>query len=509
MNAMLSFIELFHFIRPWWLMLIVPALVLWWRVRARATARRDPPEGLAPHLAAALTVGGEGGRRVLAIDGVTLTVVLMLVAAAGPTWSRVPNPLVAETAPLAIALEVSGSMLAGDVAPSRIERAKHKIRDVITGRAGARTALIAYAGSAHRVAPLTEDPDVLTPFLAGLSPEVMPDDGQNATAALQLANDALAGEEVPGAILFVLDDMDRADLPAFERHAAEGSPRFVFLTIGGTETSRRDLATLPGASVVAVTPDASDVSEIGRRVASAYRDALARDDRQNWDDRGWLLAWPAALLGLLWFRRGWTMRWGFALAAMLVGASGEPARADGPVDWFLTADQQGYLAYQDKDFAWAADLFEDPMWRGHALYRAGKYAEAAEVLARLPTAEAAFAQGMAHLRSRGYRDGIAAFETALERDPDHPTAARNLEIARAILAYVERVREQSDTGEESGIGADDVVFDNEAGRGTETTVTAEAETTLQTAEQWMRTVDTRTADFLRIRFALEAARSGE
>ena len=145
------------------------------------------------------------------------------------------------------------------------------------------------------------------------------------------------------------------------------------------------------------------------------------------------------------------------------------------------------------------------MWKGHALYRSGKYSEAAQVFGRLLSAEAAFAQGVAHVKTREYREGIAAFETALERDPHHAGSLRNLEIARAILAYVETAREQSDTGEESGIGADDVAFDNESGGGTETTITGGDQIEMETAEQWMRTVDTRTADFLRIRFALEAA----
>jgi Ca-activated chloride channel family protein len=398
-------------------------------------------------------------------------------------------------------------MLSTDVAPNRLERAKQKILDLISARAGARTALIAYAGSAHRVAPLTEDPEVLKPFLEGLSPDVMPAKGQNATAALELAQTVLATEEVPGAILFVLDELDRADLPAFERHAAESGPRVVFLSVGGSEAGLDDLSRIPGAVVVRVTPDAADVAEIDRRVASAYRDALARDERQKWEDRGWILVWPAAFLLLLWFRRGWTMRWGLALAVVLSGAPDGSARADGIVNLFLTPDQQGRLAYEDKEFARAADFFEDPMWKGHALYRSGKYSEAAQVFGRLPSAEAAFAKGTAHARTREYREAIAAFEGALQREPDHAGALRNLEVARAILAYVETAREQSDTGEEVGIGADDVVFDNESGGGAETTITGEDQIKMETAEQWMRTVDTRTADFLRIRFALEAARA--
>ena len=157
MTDLLTALDFFHFLRPWWLLLLPVALILWWRVRFRAMARRGPPAGLVPHLSAALAVGGGSAGRITAIDGVAAAIMLISLAAAGPTWHRIPNPLVAQTAPLAVVLKVSETMLAKDIAPSRIERAKHKILDLIAARAGARTALIAYAGSAHGVVPLTED----------------------------------------------------------------------------------------------------------------------------------------------------------------------------------------------------------------------------------------------------------------------------------------------------------------------------------------------------------------
>jgi Ca-activated chloride channel family protein len=178
-------------------------------------------------------------------------------------------------------------------------------------------------------------------------------------------------------------------------------------------------------------------------------------------------------------------------------------------DWFLTPDQQGRLAFERNRFSRAAGLFEDPLWRGYALYRDGQYEAALEVLGRVQTAEAAFIQGMAHMKARGYRDGVRAFETALAPDPDYPGAAYNLATAKEIVDYIERVREQSDTGEDSGIGADEMVFDNEANRGVETEMQVSEQPDgagLLTTEQWMTTVDTRTGDFLRSRFALEAAR---
>lgn len=258
------------------------------------------------------------------------------------------------------------------------------------------------------------------------------------------------------------------------------------------------------ASVVTVTADDADVRTLDRHLNAAYRRALAEDGDQPWDDRGWMLAWPAMLFGVFWFRRGWTMKW-FAVAfAIGMSSSPERAMAAGVADWFFTGDQQGRIAYQRKDYDAAANAFLDPLWKGWALYRFGRYQEAAQTLARVETADAALLQGMAHIKAREYREGIAAFETALKRQPDYPEAMANLKTAREILAYVEEAREQSDTGENTGPGADEVVFDNKDARGEDTTTRGSEQETMLSADQWMNTVDTGTSDFLRQRFAVEA-----
>src|SRR5262249_57312205 len=120
---------------------------------------------------------------------------------------------------LMIAIDVTAAMVSSDVAPTRLERAKQKIRDLLAARAGARTGLIAYAGTAHLVMPLTDDRAVLEPFLAALAPGLMPVQGKNATAALTLANNMLATEAVAGTILIVADDLANARAPALQRAA--------------------------------------------------------------------------------------------------------------------------------------------------------------------------------------------------------------------------------------------------------------------------------------------------
>jgi Ca-activated chloride channel family protein len=501
---MMETLQAFHFLRPIWLLGLIGVALLWYLVRPHRALAAADSDHIAPHLAAALRVGGEGRRRFYPIDGVALGLMLLTLAAAGPTWSRMPNPLVAETAPLVVAMKVTESMESPDLAPSRMERARFKVMDLVAARAGARTALVAYAGSAHRVSPLTEDPNILRPLLEGLSPAIMPEPGANATAALELASGIISEAQSDGAVLFVLDDLDPTDVAAF--NALTDLP-VVFLLALPEGQSVAQLDGIDGATVVHMTADDSDITQVERRLRSAHRAALLADERLAWEDRGPWFIWPAALLALLWFRRGWTMRWGLAAILLLSLQVPGTARADGWRDWFLTPDQQGWIAYQRKEFDKAADVFADPMWRGQAMMRAGRYEEAADLFNRLDTPEAAFAEGMARLRNREYRPGARAYEKALERRPGWDAAERNRDIAWAIVTYVEETQEASDTGEDTGIGADEIVFDNESGRGAETEIDAEPEEQAKpmTADQWIDSIDTNMGDFLRSRFLLDSA----
>ena len=152
---------LFHFLRPVWLLTLLPIAGIWWVVRPKKRNPETQASGIALHLMQALTVNSSEEQKVFPIDGTAAILVLLAIAVAGPTWSRFPNPLLAQTAPLAVALKVSPSMQSPDIQPSRLDRASFKILDLVERRAGAQTALFAYAGSAHRVTPLTEDPNII------------------------------------------------------------------------------------------------------------------------------------------------------------------------------------------------------------------------------------------------------------------------------------------------------------------------------------------------------------
>jgi Ca-activated chloride channel family protein len=320
-------LDAFHFLRPWWLLLI-PAAIWLHIVLRRAVSAADQWQGLiAPELLEHLVVGRGKSRRVRPYQLQTVLVVLLSLAVAGPAWERELTPFTEDRAPLVIALELTASMLGTDQPPSRLERARHKIRDLLDQRQGARTAVVAYAGSAHAVLPLTDDTDLVNLYLESLVPDVMPQAGDRPDLALGLAASMLAGETAPGTILFMTDGIDRGFAGAF-RNAMAGSTDQLLLLAFGTDagglvegggvndvappTDRAGLRAVANAgngALVDATVDDSDVASLDRRVQRHLVNAIESDENLQWRDAGYFLVWPLALLALLWFRRGWTVQW--------------------------------------------------------------------------------------------------------------------------------------------------------------------------------------------------------
>ena len=327
-------LELFHLVRPAWLVALPIIGLTWWLVRRVNANPAQTSSFLAPHLRDALTVNRNATRAYRPVDGMAIALVALAFAAAGPSWSKQPSPWFAETAPLVIAIEVSDSMRSNDVQPTRLDRARFKVLDLIAARTGSRTALIAYAGTAHVVVPPSRDAAVLKPFLESLDPGIMPTPGADLSTVLPLARDLLGEQSSTGTLLFVNDGFDASDTALLAGFASQpDTPSMAALVVGTTEGG---VALMPdGAPVLAVGGGRLDTSvnaSVLRRVsgeanvpvvhATAGDNDIRRllrviesnlqqadDPDARWRDQGWWLLWLAAPLVLLWFRRGWTMQW--------------------------------------------------------------------------------------------------------------------------------------------------------------------------------------------------------
>lgn len=525
----------FHFLRPVWLAAIVPALILWMFIRRRTSAARWRTV-IALHLLSHLTVGASAGRRFQPIHLVTLLVILGSVGAAGPTWEREISPFAEDTAPLVVALDLSETMNAVDVQPSRLDRAKAKFRDLLEIRKGARTALVAYARTAHLVLPLCDDPSVFDTFLEALTTDVMPARGKDALPALALAEKLLENEPVPGSILFLTDGIPDTAAPEFAAHADRTDDAVLVLAVGtkdggpirarsggfATDASGRRktapldvegleaLADEAGVFVAGATADDADVRRLHRKVQSHLKSVRQEDETARWKDAGYWLAYPMALLGLFWFRRGWTVRWASAAAALVVFGGCGSGGTDGSrlVDLWLTADQQGRWHFEREAYDVAAERFEDPFWKGVSLYRAGNWEGAVEALARVDSAPASFDLGNAYVRMQRFRQALASYDAALAARPDWVEAQENRELVEALIAAQPDEEEPPGEGEPS-FDPDEIEFDEKGKQGKRGEVPGEMLTDEQIAELWLRRLQTTPAEFLKRRFEVEMVQALE
>lgn len=301
-------IDSFHFIRPWWLLILLPAAILIWIIWRHQDSARAWRNIMDPHLLSALMTGQSSQKTIRPVTLMAAVWLIGSLALAGPTWNLEPSPFAEDQAALIIVLKVTASMDEQDVQPSRAERAVQKIHDLLEVRSGSRASLIAYSGSAHLVMPLTKDAGIINSFAADLAPKIMPREGEAAAEALDLATQQLEDSGYSGSILFIADSLPDSLNFTAEKNTA---PVQVLGMIGndGTETLRSATQNA-GATFTPVTVDDSDVTRLSKLVETSFS---ARPDQNengtHWQDRGWWLTIVIAGLGLWWFRPGWVIAW--------------------------------------------------------------------------------------------------------------------------------------------------------------------------------------------------------
>ena len=515
----------FHFLRPWWLLAVVAAALLVWLLDRQSDMRSRWRSLIAPNLLDHLLIEQVATRRLRPVHLVAGLLALSAIAAAGPTWEKERPPFVEDRAPLAIAIDLGPTMDATDITPTRLERAKLKVQDIMERRKGARTALFAYAGSAHMVLPLTDDASLVATYLAALSPALMPVEGKNTAQALQVIQTAMADETAPGTILFMTDGVDRPSFSAFSDYkghndlmilgvgTAAGGPvktdNGEYLTdAGGARVqARMDLDALKAlqsassAQVATVTLDDSDVNWIVHRIQSAFTQKTD-EGLQRWRDAGWYLTIPIAFLVMLTFRRGHKIHWlgAFLFLSLPLGMSPKQAAAADFADAWFTPDQQGQRAFRKGDYAAAADHFADLPWRGAALYRAGRFQDAIDAFAQSSDPESYYNQGNALMQLDKTDEAIAAYQQALKQRPGWADAEGNLKLAERRKKEKDDL-EKEQQQEQAGMDPDQIQFDDKGKKGKE----GQVNLAVQSAEMWMRNIQVSPAQLLARKFAIEAS----
>ena len=454
----------FHFLRPWWFagLLPVAAVVAFYSWRNRSAGSWE--NIINPELLPFLIQGSESKKALSStwlLSIVILAWIMCCLSLAGPTWQQLPQPVYKQDAALVVVLDLSPSMLAEDISPSRLVRARYKLIDVLTRRTEGVAGLIVYGGDAHTVSPLTEDSNTIVSVVPVLAPSLLPEYGSNVEEALASAVDlAVTGGYQQADILLISDGIHRSALSELTPIISQqGDFRLSILGVGTPQgapiptgaggfakqangnmvvaklnvTALQQLAASNGGIYQTLSADDSDVDALLIAIDSIFPDNTRETDRSFdlWDDQGFWLVLLLLPVVFLSFRKG-------ALVAVLLlplAFNTQPAQAFEWKDLWKTPNQRAAEALSRGDYETAQDLFEDPMWRGSAAYKAGDFEQATTSFLNNDTPLGHYNRGNALAQDGDLQGAIDAYDRALSLDPDMQDAIAN-------RALVEQLKDQ-------------------------------------------------------------------
>lgn len=462
----------FHFIRPYWLLALVPFVVIVILLVKNKLGSSNWSSVCDADLLPYLLQEKAVNQSRWPITTTAIAVLLAISALAGPTWQRIPSPVFRNDSALVIALNLSKSMDAEDIKPSRLIRARYKIADILQQRTDGQTALLVYAGDAFTVTPLTDDTETIINQLPALTTDIMPIEGNNTKLVLEKAV-ALFNQSglQKGQILLVTDNvdldnsknvassLDNYHLSILGLGTTDGAP--ITLPEGGflkddqgnivlPKLNSRDLAKLAEAGqgiYQSLTADDTDI----KTLLSEIDKPVQQEGKENknllidiWEDKGpWLLLLTLPLAALS-FRRG-LLCFGLLLLLPLPKNS----YAFEWQDLWQNQDQQAQQAYKNNQFEQAANLFKNPDWKAAANYKAGAYDKALENLKSSQTEQSAYNQGNVLAQSGQLEQAIKAYEKALQLKPDDADAQYNKELVENELKKQQLDQQQQNDAEKS------------------------------------------------------------
>lgn len=475
----------FHLLRPGWLLALLPVALLYWRLLFSQKHQAGWHQWLPEHLSRVL-VNSAHRTSPWAIHRVMVMTLIGVAALSGPTWERLPQPVYQLESGQVVVMDMSPSVLAEDITPNRLTRMRYKAIDLVRSGLDGDTGLIAYADDAFIISPLTADNRNLINLIPSLSPDIMPAPGSEPLLALKLADELLKNAGyAQGDIYWLTDGISSRDLSPLTQYLRSTEHRVSILATGTEkgapvrDSSGRllknndaivlakmypdrlqDLAHLTNGVFTQITADSQDIDALIHQspLSREGKDSKLQQQGDDWRDMGPYLALLMLPLMLFNWRRG-TLLTPLLLALLVPVFSYSPAAlAAQESTWthnFLNQEQRAQRLYEQKHYQQAAELSEDPLRRGAALYQSGDYTGAADAFAESKTAEAAYNQGNALAQQHAYDAAISAYSRALKKRPNWQEAKENKQWAeQAKQQQAQQQSSQQDSGSDESDGSE-------------------------------------------------------
>ena len=465
----------FHFIYPYWFLAIPAVLLIIWWLSKNASGSQAWQHFIDERLRPFVISGQDQGDGRWLRYGVLFVSLIAIIALAGPSWQKRDLPAFQTQQGLILGLDLSSSMLAADVAPNRLTRARFKLMDLLKLRDEGQTGLVVFAGDAFAVAPLTDDRENIVEQVKNLSPGIMPAQGSLIYRGIDESVELLrqAGY-AQGDILIIADGV--ADLSRTLRSAeaakaagyrvsvaAVGTEDAVTIPLSQTDVYRdqqgqpilvkmdkavlKSIADSGGGLFQSLSLGDDDIERFQQFFQSDNSPLLENNERsvEHWQNEGIWLLWLLLPAALLLFRKGYlfstVMAFGLGISMVAMPQNSYAFAWD---DLWLNSDQQAHEALLKENTEEAKALFKAPEWKAAAAFRNGDFEESAGLFEKQQTAESHYNRGTALAKAGKLEEAIKAYDQTLALQSDHADAKFNRDLLEKMQNEKEKEKQNQD-----------------------------------------------------------------
>ena len=504
-----DFLNQFHFLRPEWFIALVPLMLLVFLIR-KSTAKQSGWQSVIPsHLYQYMVIGKTEMGAKPPMWMLAFVWIISVIALAGPTWERLPQPVYQLKMGHVIVIDMSLSMRATDMTPDRLTRAKYKAIDLVNAIGEGEMGLVAYAGDAFVISPLTEDAGNITTLIPSLSPEIMPVPGSDPLLGIESASELLTNAGYnSGMIYWITDGIELEQQQELQEYVASIPFTVNALTVGTSEgapirqQSGELLKDFTGSIVIpklnegavkgvvktsggrfeSFTSNDTDIDALASVSLLDKSDSEENEEESNLQGDQWKEVGPYLLLILLpfaafAFKRGlvFIVLVGLLSPSMIKNAhalqraqpseiAGTSQDIDAPesakemankpdsLSWwqtpFMNDNQEALNSYQRGKYKDAVNKFNDEAWKASSLYKSGDYEGALNAFKSIPGPESLYNQGNALAKLGKLEDAINKYDQALSEAPDFDDARTNKKIVEDLLKQQQQDQNQNENGDD-------------------------------------------------------------
>lgn len=418
---MIEFLQNFHFLRPWLLLFLLLPFALYLR-KTKFFALLSSWEDVCDKNLLDFLLVRNNNLKSLSIKKLIYTALIVTtLAAAGPSWKKEELPVFAIENPNMFILSLAQDMQLKDISPSRLERAKFMLSDIIDNLVDGQFGIEVYSNEPYILTPITDDVRLIKSLLPQIVPNIMPDQGDRLDRAIDLALERFksAGYSSGNIILFASDVGQRFDL-ALEKAKANVNENYYLHVVDASYSGSDKLKLLANAGngvylkVTELSPN-----KLLEKINSLNKEhtILTENLRSNYIDYGYYLVFVSLFCILFLFRKG--------LLILVLCCFTTQAQAG----FLQNNNQEGFSLFKNGAYDKAVEKFTDFNWKGIAFYKQDKLDDALAEFSKQPQdVISLYNKGVVLVKLCKYEEALKTFDDVLTINPQFADALYNRQV---------------------------------------------------------------------------------